>query len=112
MRSRSFKLLFTTFICVLCMQSTGGSIIKKGGFLFDSMQEEEMDPMDITCIVKIIIYHGRNIHGLTVYFERNDTTQCTYQWGGNPNRKASEVRAICRLSNRCHFFIVKFDKLF
>ncbi|XP_078167862.1 uncharacterized protein LOC144562545 [Carex rostrata] len=63
------------------VQSTGGSIIEKGGFSFDNMQEKEMDPTGITRIVKIIICHEDYINGLIVYFECNDTTQCI--WGGN-----------------------------
>ncbi|XP_078167863.1 uncharacterized protein LOC144562546 [Carex rostrata] len=80
------------------VQSTGGSIIKKGGFSYADMQEKEMDPTVITRIVKIIIYHGKYINGLTVDCEHNDTTQCTYRWGGNSiGGSTSEVRAICRL---------------
>ncbi|XP_078167868.1 mannose/glucose-specific lectin-like [Carex rostrata] len=40
-----------------------------------------MDPTCITRIVKIIIYRGDKINGLTVYFERNGITQCTSLWG-------------------------------
>ncbi|XP_078150021.1 agglutinin-like isoform X2 [Carex rostrata] len=60
------------------------SIIKKGTFSGDDMQEKEMDPTGATRIVKITINHNNGwIVGLTVYFERNGIAQCTNRWGGS-----------------------------
>ncbi|XP_078167861.1 uncharacterized protein LOC144562543 isoform X2 [Carex rostrata] len=69
------------------VQSTGGSIIEEGTFMYANMQEKEMDLTGITRIVKIIIYHTSYIRGLIVDCEHNDTTQCTYRWGRNFGHK-------------------------
>ncbi|XP_078169232.1 mannose/glucose-specific lectin-like [Carex rostrata] len=65
------------------VRQSNGTIIKEGPFLGDGGIVKRMDPTCITRIVKIIIYHGDKINGLTVYFERNGTTQCTGLWGKN-----------------------------
>lgn len=64
------------------MQPTG-PIIKKGPFGGDAGIAKDMDPTDITRLVKITINHGDVIDSLIVYFERSGTTQCTDRWGGD-----------------------------
>lgn len=92
-------------ICVLCMQATS-PIIKEGPFGSPHGIVKDMDPMGITRIVEITIYHSDVIDALTVCFERNGTKQCTDRWGGD-GRTKTVVRTFCSLSNRCYFLTLK-----
>ncbi|XP_078167866.1 mannose/glucose-specific lectin-like [Carex rostrata] len=65
------------------VRQSNGTITKEGPFLGDGGIVKRMDPTCITRIVKIRIYHGYQINGLIVNFERNGTTQCTGLWGKN-----------------------------